>query len=172
MIDPLVPLILALSLALLFFMAANHKLKHFAHFQASLGAYEIVPQPLLPVVARTLPWLEMALVFLLLIPASRALAGAVAAALLVVYGLAMAVNLKRGRSEIDCGCGDAPQTLSGWLLLRNALLACGAVIVALPVLDRSLAGLDLLLVVLFTAVLALFYLTVDELVRNHAAILK
>ena len=172
MIDPLVPLVLSVSLALLFSITARHKLGSILHFQALLGAYEIVPAPLLPLAARILPWLEMSLVFLLLVPATRNIAGAVAAVLLMVYALAMAVNLYRGRGQIDCGCGDTPQALSGWLLLRNAVLVLGALVVALPVLDRGLAALDMVIVVLFTAALAMSYLMVEQLLRNHSAIIN
>lgn len=172
MIDPLLPLVISVSLALLFFMASRHKFESIPHFEAQLGAYKVLPPQLLPMIARVLPWLEMSLVFLLLIPLTRALAGSIAAALLVVYALAMAVNLRRGRGEIDCGCGAKPQALSVWLLLRNAVLAVGALIVAVPAIDRSLVVSDMVLVALFTAVLAMSYLTVDELVRNYSAIIK
>lgn len=172
MIDPLLPLVISVSLALLFFMASRHKLESIPHFQAQLGAYKVLPPQLLPVIARVLPWLEMSLVFLLLIPLTRPLAGSVSAALLVIYALAMAINLRRGRGEIDCGCGAKPQELSIWLVLRNAVLAVGALVVAVPALDRGLMVSDLFVVALLTAVLAMVYLTVDELVRNYSAILK
>jgi hypothetical protein len=42
--------------------------------------------------------------------------------LLSVFAAAMAINLKRGRSEIDCGCGHSflKQNLSWLLVGRNA----------------------------------------------------
>jgi len=42
-----------------------------------------------------------------------------------VFAAAMAINLQRGRSQIDCGCGHAflKQTLSWALVARNAGLA-------------------------------------------------
>jgi hypothetical protein len=172
MIDPIVPLVFSVSLALLFFMASRHKLKSVRHFEAQLDAYEIIPRHLLPIVARTIPWIEMGLVFLLLIPFTRSLAGSVSAMVLFVYALAIAVNLYRGRTEIDCGCGDKPQSLSQWLLLRNGVLILGASIVALPALDRSLVTSDMIFVALFTVTLAMSYLTVDELVRNYSTIIK
>jgi len=48
-----------------------------------------------------------------------------AIALLSVFAAAMAINLKRGRSEIDCGCGHSllKQNLSWVLVSRNAGLA-------------------------------------------------
>ncbi|MDO8909221.1 MAG: MauE/DoxX family redox-associated membrane protein [Pseudohongiella sp.] len=170
MIDPLLPLVISTALALLFFMAARHKLSDNRRFQAQLAAYQIVPESLLALSAKALPWLEMSLVFALLIPVTRPIAALVAATLLVVYALAMAVNMSRGRSEIDCGCGDIPQTLSPMLLLRNAVLATGALVLVVPVLDRAITTIDLIFVALFTAVLATAYLMVELLVRNHSVL--
>lgn len=168
MIDPLLPLVISTSLALLFFMAARHKLNDIRRFEAQLAAYQLVPDSLLRISAKTLPWIEMSLVFLLLIPFTRAFAASVAAVLLVAYAMAMAVNLSRGRSEIDCGCGDTPQPLSVMLLVRNTVLAAGALLLVVPVIDRSITTIDLVLVALFTAVLAMAYLMVEMLVKNHS----
>ena len=168
MIDPLLPLVISSSLALLFFMAARHKLSDNRRFEAQLAAYQIVPAPVLRVSARTLPWIEMSLVFLLLIPFTRAFAASIAATLLIMYALAMAVNIRRGRSEIDCGCGDKPQTLSVLLLVRNAVLAVCSLLLVVPVIERSIMTSDLVFVGLFTVILAMAYLMVELLVRNHS----
>lgn len=172
MLDPLVSLVFSVSLALLFFMASRHKFESIRHFEAQLGAYDIVPKPLLPAVARVLPWIEMSVVFLLFIPFTRVFAAAVCVVLLVAYALGMAVNLYRGRTDIDCGCGAKPQSLSVWLLLRNLVLAFGALVIAIPTVDRGLMATDLVFVVLFTATLAMAYMTMEELVRNYSAIIK
>lgn len=172
MIDPLISLVISTALALLFFMAARHKQSDYRRFQAQLSAYELLPVSLLGPVARALPWLEMALVFGLLVPVSRPLAAMAAACLLVIYALAMAVNLMRGRSEIDCGCGGSPQALSGWLLLRNGVLATGAILLVLPTSPRTLSLVDGTFVALLTATLASSYLMVEQLVRNHYIVRK
>jgi hypothetical protein len=48
-----------------------------------------------------------------------------AAALLLLFALAMGINLRRGRRHIDCGCFQSAleQTLSWTLVMRNAVLA-------------------------------------------------
>jgi hypothetical protein len=45
--------------------------------------------------------------------------------LLGLFAAAMAVNLYRGRADIDCGCGQSflKQSLSWTLVVRNAVLA-------------------------------------------------
>jgi len=172
MIDPLVPLVISVSLALLFFMAARHKLSSQRHFEAQLSAYQLLPETMLPATARVLPWLEMSLVVLLLIPFSRVFAAAAAAVVLTVYALAMTVNLMRGRAEIDCGCGDKPQTLSIWLVARNAVLATGALLLTIPVVERAFYFADVLFLILLTALLSMSYLAVEQLVRNHSGLTK
>jgi hypothetical protein len=87
---------------------------------------------------------ELALALGLWLPALRATCALGAAALLSLYGIAIAINLTRGRRDIDCGCGGplGRQTLSEALVLRNALLAVAAVAAALPVAPRALGWLD------------------------------
>jgi len=172
MIDPLVPLVISVSLALLFFMAARHKLSSQRHFQAQLSAYRLLPEIILPFAARILPWLEMSLVVLLLIPLTRVFAATAAALMLTVYALAMTVNLIRGLGAIDCGCGDKPQTLSIWLVVRNAVLATGALLLTVPVVERDLNFADVIFLILLTAVLSMSYLTVEQLVRNYSGLTK
>lgn len=167
MIDPLITIVMATSLAILFLLAARHKLSAPARFEAQLAAYRLVPDRMLTPVARLMPWIEIAVALGMLFAVSRPIAGLMAATLLAVYALAMAVNLMRGRSKIDCGCGDTPQPLSVWLLLRNAVLASGAVLLFAPVATRPLGMLDMLFAVLFVAALSLSYTMLEQLSRNH-----
>lgn len=168
MIDPLLPLVISTALALLFFMAARHKMRDLLRFQAQLAAYQMVPPSLLTTFARILPWLEMSLVFMLLIPFTRTPAAIAAAALLGVYALAMAGNLLRGRKQIDCGCGDTPQQISWLLVVRNTVLASAALLLMAPVLARSITIMDLLVVAVLTAVLATTYCMIELLIKNHS----
>jgi len=170
MIDPLITLIISLSLALLFFMAARHKMNASRQFQSQLAAYELLPEALVPIMAKLLPLIEMALVFLLLIPLTRPVAALMAMLLLAVYATAMGINLLRGRSEIDCGCGGEPQVLSDWLMLRNFVLMIGSGLLLVPVSDRAVGAADTVLLILMTAVLAMAYLLVEQLVRNQAVL--
>lgn len=169
MIDPLIVLILSASIGLLYFMAARHKMAEPTRFKATLAAYQVLPAPLVPAVARGIPYLEMAIVFLILIPATREPAALTAGALFLIYAAAMAVNLGRGRTDIDCGCGGQPQLLSPWLLLRNLILAAASFVLLFPGSDRSLVWTDLFFLVLMTAVLALVYMMVEQLVRNNSS---
>lgn len=172
MIDPLIPLVIATSLALLFLTAARHKLSAGPRFAAQLYAYQLLPDAMVKPVARVLPWVEGAVGVGLLFSISRTAAAVFAAALLTIYGLAMAVNLARGRTHIDCGCGDKPQSLSVWLLARNAGLVLGAILLLSPVVSRSLDMLDFAFAVLFIAACSASYLMLEQLSLNHTLLLK
>ena len=116
------------TLALIFAAAAHHKLAEPQRFAASLAAYQLVPEGLLGVTSRIATGLEVIIVGLLLIVAP---AGAILAAIvLLAYGAAIAVNVARGRTHIDCGCGDEPTPVSWLAVVRNILLCGLAVAIA------------------------------------------
>lgn len=167
MIDPLVTIVIATSLALLFLLAARHKIMAQRRFEAQLAAYRILPESLVSPVARVLPWLEIAVAASLLFAITRPAGALIAALLLATYAVAMGINLTRGRSQIDCGCGDTPQALSGLLLLRNVMLASGALLLLAPVATRPLSMLDMLFAGLFVAACSLSYSMFEQLSRNH-----
>jgi hypothetical protein len=167
MIDPLITIVIATSLALLFLLSARHKISARRRFEAQLAAYRILPESLVSPAARVLPWLEVAVAISMLFATTRLVGGLVAALLLAMYALAMGINLHRGRSQIDCGCGDTPQALSGLLLLRNLVLASGALLLVAPVATRPLGMLDMLFAVLFVAACSFSYSMFEQLSRNH-----
>ena len=117
----------AWTLAGIFLFAAAHKLRNYLAFRGILGQYRLLPEPLVPAAASAVIAAEVAagLALLVLAPVgliSRAAAAFMAALLLCVYTGAIAVNLVRGRTTIDCGCGGEPTPLSGWLVARNGFL--------------------------------------------------
>jgi hypothetical protein len=154
------------ALALILFAAAWHKLAEPNAFLSALSAYRLLPGRLLEPAARLVPVLEIALGVAMLVPATRTPGLWGVAALLLAYAGAMGINLLRGRSYIDCGCGGAAHPLSWGLVVRNLVLAAAAVAVSGPVVDRSLTWLDAFILV--AGVLAFFaaYLMADELLRQ------
>ena len=121
--DPVLAHVCRGVLALVFLSAAAHKLRAPRDFVATLRGYGLVPGALAPAVAALLVGAELAIGAGLLAPATQRAAALGATALLALYGASIAVNLLRGRRDIDCGCGGpaARQPLSGWLVLRNVV---------------------------------------------------
>jgi hypothetical protein len=169
-VDPVLQTVIAVALALLFAAAATHKWRSGPRFHAQLAEYRLLPEALVPVAAHGLAIVESLVAVALLVPGVRHGAGAVAAVLLAGYGIAIAVNLVRGRAWIDCGCGDAPQLLSPWLLARNAALTAGAVLVALPDAPRPWGLGDVALGAFGVLGLVLAYLVLEELLANASAL--
>lgn len=125
-------------LILLFVRAAWHKATDFGRFSGFLADYRLLPAGLVAGAARALIGAELGCVALLAWPASSAAGALAAIALLLLYALAIGINVARGHRRIDCGCGGTPQHLSWALVLRNLALAG----LALPAAVAS-APLDL-----------------------------
>lgn len=167
MIDPLPLLIAAGCLAAVLLHAAWPKLADRALFHQHLAAYG-VPEPLQLPLVWMLPLAEGSAA-LGLITASRSFAALGAAALLLSYGAAMAWHLGRGR-RLDCGCGGAPILLSGWLLLRNAVLVAIALLASLPSDGRMVGGADLAVAAAAVALAAVLYAAFHQLLRQQPAL--
>jgi len=167
-LDPALGQALRAALALLFAAAAWHKLRAPHRFRASLADYELLPGRALAPAAHGLAALEALLAGALLWPASARAAALVAAGLLCLYGVAMAINLARGRRHVACGClgPAAEQPLHAGLVARNTVLAGAALLAALPAGARALTWLDAVSVAGATAVLCLLYLAADGLLAS------
>ena len=157
------------ALAGVFAIAAVHKVKSHLAFRGILDQYQIMPRALVPFAAPLVVALECAVCLMLVVPPWRWLGGALAAALLLLYGAAIAFNLYgRGRTSMDCGCGGEATPLSGWLLLRNgllALLACAPWLAAPAAAASGWAGV--VLAALMTALLWLGYAVGNQLLANQ-----
>ena len=146
MIDPVWSYTLRALLALLLAGTALAKLRDLRGFAGAVAGYRLLPAALAAPAAAGFAAAELVFAAGLWLPGLHVAAAFGAAALLSLYALAVAVNLARGRRDIDCGCGGplGRQTLSEALVLRNLLLAGAALATALPVAPRALTGLDAL----------------------------
>ncbi len=170
-LDPALGWAARAALAAVLAQAAWHKLRDVPAFASAVAAYELAPAALAPGIAAQAIVAELALVGMLLLPPLRAAASLGALALLALYSAAIAVNLARGRREIDCGCtGPAlRQPLSAWLLARNAALAALAAGGALPVTTRALGALDVFTILAAAATLLATYTAANQLAANAPA---
>jgi len=110
--------------AFLFLVAAWSKLRERAMLAAVIANYRLLPRAAVAPVAALLPWAELAIGAALLL-GERRVAPAAGGALLVVFAAGMAINIKRGRAFIDCGCGlgGLRQSLRPAFVWRNLALA-------------------------------------------------
>jgi hypothetical protein len=109
--------------------AGAAKLGDRAVFGSQIASYQILPLGMSRALGHLLPFLEiLAAVSILLWPV---LGGIICAGLFLSFGLAIALNLLRGRRELRCGCFGprAVHLISWWHVffdLSLAVLAAGA----------------------------------------------
>jgi hypothetical protein len=127
---PIFIIIAAGTLVGVFLRGAAHKFSDFSWFAYTVAEYRILPTALVPPVAGLLLASESAVTLGLVLPQTRTIAAFGGAVLLGIYGIAIALNLVRGRDRIDCGCGGAGNGLSWFQVLRNAALAGFALVAA------------------------------------------
>lgn len=111
--------------------AALHKWQNYPETVGFAQGYGLVPDTITPAIVRFLAVIEPLIVVGLLLPLTREGAALAAAGLFAGYGVLMTLALRAGRDRIDCGCGGAPQIVSGLTLGRNAVLVLIALSVAL-----------------------------------------
>jgi uncharacterized membrane protein YphA (DoxX/SURF4 family) len=167
-IDPAIADLAGMALAAIFAASGAMKLADLDLFESALANYRLVPRMVEKPIAILMPILECACAAAVLLPVTRR-AGAVGIlALLGVFTGAIAINLARGRTDIDCGCfGPAlRQELSAWMLLRNAALAGLAVAALMPAAARSIVWLDWFTIALGAAAVVVLYFGANYAIGN------
>lgn len=125
-------LALRLLLGAVFVYAAYTKLRQsWLLFALSIDSYQLLPDWAVFALARTLPWLELALGGLLVVGVWLRYLSMAATAILAMFFTVMVVSYFRG-AGIDCGCFGVGEPLSAKTLARDgALLAAALALVAL-----------------------------------------
>lgn len=123
----------------LFLVAGVAKLRAHDAFLSTLASYRLLPEGLYESTAWALAITETGVALLLFSGVGAFVGSLVAAALLVVFACAMAVNVLRGRTDLSCGCtpGVAGDKLSWGVVLRTVLCAVCALV---PCVGLALAG--------------------------------
>lgn len=150
-LDPVLGHAAAAAVSIVLIVGAWHKFADLDAFGFSVERYGLLPASGARAVSLVLPPLEALAGALLLAPPTRGAGALLAAALVAFVTAAVVVNLLRGRTDIDCGCGAAGhrQRLSWALVVRNAVLLLACFAAAAPEAPRTLVWLDA-----FTAVFA------------------
>lgn len=169
MLDPAIGALLAGLFALLFAAAAAQKLRAPAHFAEVFAAYRLLPAAAARL-ALLVPLLESLVAAALLVAATRRGAAGVGALLLAGYAAAIAINLRRGRLELACGCGGANERrpIAPWMVVRNVLLAVALLLLVLPWGLRPWSAADAATVMGGIAVATLLYASLDRLLARIA----
>lgn len=119
---------LGITLAVAGLAKATGRLK----FEQSLYKFGFVPVAMVRALSFVVPVTELALGILLLVGLFAKEAAVVAGFLIGVFSLGIAINLMENR-QVECGCFGvfSERPVTGWSLLRNALLIGIAALVAI-----------------------------------------
>lgn len=164
--EPLILWSLRSFLAALFATAAIAKLGGQEEFYGVVRNFRLLPDGLSRAVAFALPPVELAVAAGLLVTPLAVPAAVAAAALLAVFGAGIAINVARGRTQIDCGCfRDGMKQRISWAVVgRNAGLAAMALaVVGLQPGARAAGVVDIATGVIAGAVMMLLYFSASML---------
>jgi len=128
---------------LVFVLAGVQKAQHWKLLSGVISNYRLLPRWIVAPASALLPPVELIVGLLLLSAQMVPWAQAAAIALLALFAAAMAINIRRGRAHIDCGCGQSflKQSLRWSLVARNGALA----LLLLPSLATAAMPMSLVL---------------------------
>ena len=133
-------LVCRLLLGGVFVYASLDKILYPAEFAKIVYNYQILPAMASNLTAMVLPWLELFAGLALLVGIWRAESSLTLSVLLVVFIIALSVNLVRG-VDIDCGClsvGGGGRSISLLTIVEDVLLlAAGMVVFRRAVVDSE-----------------------------------
>ncbi len=173
-LDPVLARSFGAALAVVLLTGAWQKLRDLAVFEASVELYRLLPESLVPLFARAFPVLEALAGAALLFDDTRGIGLVLTLAVLGVATGGVLINLLRGHTEIDCGCGGAEghTTLSWALPARNTVLMLLAVLGSQDGGGRELMWIDALSVAGGTLALFSLYATANQLIANHPRLIQ
>ncbi|MCU9953892.1 methylamine utilization protein MauE [Burkholderia sp. BKH01] len=172
-LDPVLATSAQAGAAVVVLLGAFAKMRRPAAFRHALAGYRLLPDALTAPVAFAIPLAEAVCAAALLFPDTR-VAGAIGLiALLAVFAAGLAINLLRGRTDIECGCSgftaaraDAPRGI-GWLHVGRVLLLAALAATALVAPDtRAVVWFDYLTLCFSVLLIVCALLTVDVLLAN------
>ena len=158
------------GLAAILAQSAWHALRDVPAHEAALAGYKLLPLAFVPAAAWALPLLTLAAAVLLVVPATAATGAVLGALLMLIFAVAVWINLRRGRLHIDCGCGGAQgQHISAALGVRNVILLAALALAFIAPTRGTFDAEALICVAGGAAGLGALYFTANQLIANRAA---
>lgn len=173
LVDPVVGHGCAAAVAVILLMGAWQKLADNGVFRATVELYDLLPAGLVGLFAVVYPLAEV-------LAAGALLGWADGPALLLPVGvlgiatLGVAINVLRGRSDLECGCGggDSHPHLSWALVVRNLLLIGAVLLAGIAEGTRALVWIDYLSVAALTLAITGLYAAANQLLANQPHLIQ
>ncbi len=124
----LVLLFFRLLLSIVFFVSAIDKVRQFQQFTTTITAYRLLPENWSKSLALAIMGTEFSVSMLLFMGWQSQIAAFVSIFMLLIFSIAMGINLIRGRTDLSCGCSGEKHTqkISLGLVGRNIALSIAA----------------------------------------------
>ncbi|HEY2018794.1 MAG TPA: MauE/DoxX family redox-associated membrane protein [Bryobacteraceae bacterium] len=130
-------LMLRIVLGAIFVYAAWVKLRDpWELYALAISSYEVLPLWAVELVARTLPWLELAVGVGLIAGIWLRLSSTVTSLLLTVFFVLMVRAFSKGM-QINCGCFGGTDIISKWTLLRDGSMLAGSLLLTSMAFSRQ-----------------------------------
>ena len=124
-----ITVVLRVLLGAIFVYAAWTKLRlPWQLFAMSIDSYQLLPPSMVELVARTLPWFELALGLAVLAGIWLRFTSGIMSLLLIVFFTLMVRAAIKGQ-EISCGCFGPGETMSWKTMLRDGAMLAGSLLV-------------------------------------------
>jgi hypothetical protein len=170
--DPVVTRSLGAMLSVLLLIGSWQKLRDMVVFAAAVDNYRLLPESLVAPVAWLVALSEASAAVLLLLNDTAAAGAWLAMALIAAVSAAVVINLLRGNTAIDCGCGGlSSQPLAWSLVARNVVLMGIALLAAQEGASRPLVWADYLTTVGVVLGLLGLYTIANQLMTNAPRVL-
>lgn len=172
MIDPVILMVCIASAAIVSLASAAPKWRDPSRFRASLGAFALLPSFALTPLSFAFPAVETAGALGLLFADTRMPSAIALIALFTLFGAALAINVMRGHTDIDCGCSGfiasarTPKSIGWWHVARAFALAALTALTLIPEATRSLVWFDYMSAAACTLFAVAAWFTLDVLLVN------
>lgn len=168
MLDPVIGLLIVGNVALLLASAGIHKLHNMRRFEEIFAAYRLLPGVARLRLSRLIPFLEIGLAAGILIDGLRPYATVMIMGLVLIYAVAIGINIRRGFRDLACGCGgpNDRRPIAAWMVWRNVLLAAAMAISLLSWSSRPLSLMDGITIGFGLITFSLLYLCIDLLLGD------
>ncbi|SAK71861.1 methylamine utilization protein MauE [Caballeronia hypogeia] len=172
MIDPVILMVCIASATIIALASAAPKWREPARFRASLAAFALLPSFAVMPLSLVFPALETAGAIGLLFADTRVPAAIALIALFALFGVALAINVLRGHTDIDCGCSGfvtsarTPKSIGWWHVGRAFMLVALAALTLMPEAARALVWFDYLSAGACTLFAVAAWFTLDVLLVN------
>jgi hypothetical protein len=172
MIDPVILMVCIASATIIALASAAPKWREPSRFRASLEAFALLPSFAVTPLSYAFPALEAAGAIGLLFADTRMPSAIALIALFALFGAALAINVLRGHTDIDCGCSGfiasarTPKSIGWWHVARAFMLALLIALTLLPEATRALVAFDYLSAGACTLFAVAAWFTLDVLLVN------